>query len=307
MRIAVTGATGFLGHYIVCHLLSLGHRVRCWHRRGSDTSGFVAAHDHVQWIAGELNDNNTEDELLADCDAVVHSALFHPSGGFHGGEGELIPFVEKNVLGTLRLIEMARERGVGRFVFISSCAVHDEILPGRPLDETHPPTPLSHYGAHKAAIEQFVQSFGLGQKYPICALRPCGIYGLARPVSESKWYRLVEAIVADDAVDCYRGGKEVHAADVAQAVGILLNAPAKQIAGQLFNCCDRYISEFEVATLAKNIAASSSEVRGEIPKPKNQIITTKLQNLGMAFGGTHLLEKTVAGMVVAARAEGVHR
>ncbi len=50
-----------------------------------------------------------------------------------------------------------------RFVFISTCAVHDVILADRPLDEAHPLWPKSHYGAHKAALEKFVHSYGLGQ------------------------------------------------------------------------------------------------------------------------------------------------
>src|SRR5437870_2622303 len=40
MRIAITGATGFLGRYLVRHLAGAGHRLRCWHRAGSDLGGF---------------------------------------------------------------------------------------------------------------------------------------------------------------------------------------------------------------------------------------------------------------------------
>jgi nucleoside-diphosphate-sugar epimerase len=89
----------------------------------------------------------------------------------------------------------------------------------------------SHYGAHKAAIEQFVHSYGFGQGYPICALRPTGIYGVARPVASSKWFDLVEAVAHGQAVECRRGGKEVHAADVAKAVEILLSAEG--VAGEV--------------------------------------------------------------------------
>jgi hypothetical protein len=48
---------------------------------------------------------------------------------------------------------------VPRFVFISSCAVHDVIRDDRLLDEKHPFWPMSHCGAHKAALEKFVPAY----------------------------------------------------------------------------------------------------------------------------------------------------
>lgn len=298
MRIAITGATGFLGRYIVAALAAEGRELRCWHRRTSDRSGFEAVADQLDWVEGDLGDEAAGRKLLAGCQAVVHAALYHPGGGFRGGEGEIVPFVERNVIGTLRLIEAAREAKAERFVFISTCAVHEKILADRPLDETHPLWPTSHYGAHKAAIEKFVHSYGYGGGYPICALRPTGIYGLAHPPQDSKWFELVRAVARGDAVDCRRGGKEVHAADVAKAVQILLAAPAEQITGEAFNCCDMYISDFEVARLAQEITGSSAAIRGQHTAPKNQIVTDKLRRLGMQFGGQALLRRTVEQLAV---------
>ena len=299
MRIALTGATGFVGRYIAQHLAGQGHTLRCWHRPTSDRGGLDDLANSLQWIAGDLNDPQSAQALVAGCDAVVHAALYHPGGGFRGGEGDLVEFVEKNIVGTIRLIEAARQAGVSRFVFISTCAVHEKILDDRPLDETHPLWPKSHYGAHKAALEQFVYSYGLGEGYPICALRPTGVYGLARPAQASKWFDLVSAVVRGQPVTCQRGGKEVHARDVARAVDLLLKADG--IAGQAYNCCDRYVSEYEVAAIAKRISGSTSEINGHRPTPKHQIETGKLQALGMTFGGAALLGKTITELVEAAR------
>ena len=298
MRIAVTGATGFIGRYIVRHLVGLGHDCRCWYRPASDRIGFEdVASARLAWLAGELGDQHATAELVAGCDAVVHAALFHPGGGFRGGEGEILEFAERNVLGTLRLIEAARAAGVPRFVFISTCAVHERILNDRPLDETHPTTPTSHYGAHKAALEQFVHSYGWGLGYPICALRPTGVYGATQPAAASKWFQLIRAVARGEDVTCTRGGKEVHAADVARAAGILLTAP--DVAGEAFNCYDRYVSEYEVATLAKTLSGSRSTIHGAAPQPKNQIVPDKLRALGMNFGGQPLLEQTVRELLAA--------
>lgn len=299
MKIAVTGATGFIGRYILGHLTAVGHSLRCWYRTGSDRSGFESLSASVEWIPGELNEPQGAEALVAGCDAVVHAALYRAGAGFRGAEGDVLEFVDTNVLGTLRLIEAARNARVGRFVFISTCAVHEKILTDRPLDETHPTWSSSHYGAHKAAIEQFVHSYGMGLGYPICALRPSGVYGVAHPACESKWFNLVKSVVEGQEVVCQRGGKEVHAADVAKAAEVLLRADPAAIAGEAFNCCDRYISEWDVAHLAKNLSGSSSTIGGRQTVPKNQIITEKLRSIGMEFGGQKLLEETIWELVEA--------
>ena len=297
MRIAITGATGFLGHHVVSRLASQGHLCRCWFRPGSDRDGFDAVERQIEWVPGELGDQKVGGSLVEGCDAVVHAALYHPSGGFRGGEGDVLEFVRKNVLGTLQLIEAARQAGVGRFVFISTCAVHEKILDDRPLDETHPTWATSHYGAHKAAIEQFVHSYGFGQGYTVCALRSTGIYGVARPVEQSKWFDLVRTVAQGKRAECRRGGKEVHAADVARAVEILLTAEG--VAGEVYNCYDRYISDYQVAAIAKELSGSDSEVRGSPTSPKHQIVTDKLRRLGMQYGGEPLLEQTIQQMLEA--------
>lgn len=295
MRIAITGATGFLGRYLVSHFASRGDTCRAWYRPTSDRQGIDPL--RLEWVEGELGDRRAAAELAEGCGAIVHAALYHPGGGFRGSEGDIIQFVEKNLVGTLQLIEAARQAGVGRFVFISTCAVHEKILDDRPLDETHPTCAASHYGAHKAAIEQFVHSYGLGQGYAICALRPTGIYGLAHSVRESRWFDLVAAVARGEDVEVRGGGKEVHAADVAQATAILLEADG--VAGEVYNCCDRYVSQYEVAQIAKELSKSRSEIHGELARPKHAILTEKLQRLGMQFGGRPLLEETIRRMLAA--------
>ena len=306
MLIAVTGATGFLGRYIVARLAAAGHRPRCWHRPGSDLGGFGPAADAVGWLPGRLGDAGDAAALVRGADALVHGALFRPGGaGFiASGQADLTDFLRANLLGSLQLFQAAYSAGVPRCVFISTCAVHDVILAGRPLDETHPLWPMSHYGAHKAALEAFVHSYGFGQKWPVCAVRPTGIYGLAHPPRDSKWYGLLGQVMRGEPVASAKGGKEVHAADVARAVELLLNADAEAMRGQAFNCCDRYIADEDVARLAKEMTGSASTIADLNRGPKNQIDTQKLRALGMTFGGEELLRRTVGELVEAHRGGG---
>ncbi|MBY0395767.1 MAG: NAD(P)-dependent oxidoreductase, partial [Thermoleophilia bacterium] len=109
MKIAVTGATGFLGRYIVGRLTAAGHACRCWYRPGSDRTGFDASAGSIEWVEGTLRDPAATAPLVDGCDAVVHAALDRPGAGFRGAEGRLVDFAEANVIGTLRLIEAARD------------------------------------------------------------------------------------------------------------------------------------------------------------------------------------------------------
>src|ERR1022692_2681704 len=135
MRIALTGATGFLGRYIAKQLVESGNHLRCWHRPHSDRTGFEKLNHAIEWVPGQLGDRSAIAPLVRDVDAVVHAALQWQEGGAFqaAGKDDLDAFLEANLMGSLRLFQAARDAGVSRFVFISTCAVHDVILQGRPL------------------------------------------------------------------------------------------------------------------------------------------------------------------------------
>jgi nucleoside-diphosphate-sugar epimerase len=304
MLIAVTGATGFLGRYLVRHLAEAGHRLRCWYRPGSDRSGMGPIAHAIEWLPGVLGDEAGVRELIRGADAVVHAAVQWqgPRTRGRGSHGAADIFLGLNLTGSLQLFQAAFEAGVPRFIFISTCAVHEVILDDRPLDEAHPLWPTSHYGAHKAALEAFIHSYGLGQGWPICALRPTGIYGLAHPAETSRWFDLVGQVLRGEPVESSRGGKEVHAADVARAVTLLLAVEAQRIAGQSFNCYDLYVAEEHVARIAKELSGSPSVIGTGKRSPRHQIDNSKIRALGMTFGGEDQLRRTVGELVTAASA-----
>ncbi len=294
MRVAVTGATGFIGHYIVRHLVALGHHCVCW-RRPASAHGALDALD-VTWVEGGLGDPQSIAGLLDRVDAVVHGGLYRPTQAFRGAEGDIAHYAEMNIVGSLRLIDAARQRAVNKFVFISTCAVHEVILEDRALDEAHPLWPLSHYGAYKAAVEKFVHSYGLNDGFDICAVRPTGVYGRHHVIENSKWYGLVKQVAAGDLSGVTgRGGKEVHAVDVARAIGVLLNAEGT--AGQAYNCYDMYVSLEEVARITARLTGQDLDIPQTNRGPKHHIDTSKIQALGLRCGGQEQLENTIAELL----------
>lgn len=290
MKIAITGATGFLGRYTVTELLSHGHQVVAWRR--SPVAEPVQGAESVRWVSGRLGDQRATEELVEGADAVVHTAVHRDQPNFMDHPADPVCYAEANVIGAVRLLQSSVEHRIKRFVNVSSGAVHQRVLTDRPLDETHPLWPETIYGAAKASVETIVHAYGFGGKLIACTLRPTAIYGVGDPVEDSKWYELIKQVAVGNTVEPAGGSKEVHVADVARAIRILLETD-EPIAGETYNCSDRMISRHEVAEVAKRLSGSSAVIRGEPKIAKNRIDTTKLQKLGMQFGGTKRLEETV--------------
>ena len=113
MRIAITGATGFLGRYLLRRFTTAGHELRCWYRVGSDRAGLDDCAQAIEWLPGELGDAAAVRALVKGVDAVVHAGLARPAGaGFTASaQNDVLAFVESNVMGSLQLFQTAYAAG----------------------------------------------------------------------------------------------------------------------------------------------------------------------------------------------------
>lgn len=115
--VAVTGATGFIGKYIIDNLLARGFHVRALTRTAR-----AHVNDNLTWVRGSLEDTHSLSELVAGASVVVHCA-----GQVRGHKEEI--FTRCNVDGSLRLMQAAKESGFcQRFLFISSLAARHRAL-----------------------------------------------------------------------------------------------------------------------------------------------------------------------------------
>jgi nucleoside-diphosphate-sugar epimerase len=168
MKIAVTGATGFIGSHLVEELVCRGHQVTCLARTPDRTRGLSGL--RVRFVYGSMDSPPALASLVSSQDAIVHVA-----GLTKAPTPE--DYVRVNVGGTENLLSVIRDSGgcLRRFVYFSSAETMGPSLRGRPLTEEESVHPFSAYGKSKVMAEQRLQE--LGQRIPVTIVRPPGVYG----------------------------------------------------------------------------------------------------------------------------------
>ncbi|MEM0925216.1 MAG: SDR family oxidoreductase [Planctomycetota bacterium] len=305
MIVALTGATGFLGRSLCRHLIREGHTVVGWSSRAEsaawadDLMSEMPA--SVQWRIGRLGRDADVAALVHGCDACIHAGLSRPNASFLDPGPDVHRYWNENVGGSLQLLEACRQEGLRRCIFVSSGAVHDAVIPGMSLDERHPPRPTTLYGAYKSAVESLFHHYGTSGELVTATVRPTVIYGINAPLASSRWYPLVRQVLESETVDVNKGSKSVHVDDVARSIAICLTSNAVE-SGGIYNCCDRMISEWEIAEIANAVSGRGTRIIGTKKQAKNEIVTERLRSLGMTFGGTSRLEATLSDMIERIRA-----
>lgn len=172
MRVLVTGATGFLGGYVLQALSQDGCDVRAAVR---DTAGDHKAGDTV--AVGSIGRDTDWRSALAGIDAVVHlAARAHRAPALQAAEREL--YMDVNCDGTLRLARAAADAGVRQLIFASTIGALGAATEGRgPFSEDDPFDPQTVYAETKAAAERGLAAIAAEGKLAITAIRPPLIYG----------------------------------------------------------------------------------------------------------------------------------
>jgi nucleoside-diphosphate-sugar epimerase len=146
VRLAITGATGFVGARLLTLALGAGHRITALTRRPQ------SSREGVEWIEGALDAPAALDRLVTGADAVIHVAGVV-------NVPDRAAFARGNIEGTRAVVEAARRAGPARFVHVSSLAAREPQL--------------SDYGWSKAGAEAVVSTSPLDWDI----VRPPAIYG----------------------------------------------------------------------------------------------------------------------------------
>ncbi len=296
MKIAITGLSGFLGHYVAEKLFERGVEMMALVRSTSNISHLNDYEEKITFVQGDLGDKETLNRFVQGADIVIHMAYERDGAGFRDSASKDISrLLDVNLSGSLELLNAAKQHEAKQFIFTSSCAVYGHIFPDIKLNEQHPLLPNSNYGAYKAAVEAFCHSYFLSKSINTTMFRPVGIYGIDPKLAHSEWYDLVKNIKDGVNVEVTGGGKIVDVTNVAHAIDLAINN--RDAFGKVYNLSDFYVDNMAIAEMAREICGSKSRISGTPRQPVNTIDNTKSKKLGVHYAGTEGLRRYIQELI----------
>jgi dTDP-glucose 4,6-dehydratase len=280
----VTGGAGFIGANFVLQAVAQGHRVvnldKLTYAGNMDTLASLEANPLHVFIQGDIGDRALVAKALADHrpDAIVNfAAESHVDRSIDGPAA----FVETNVVGTLGLLECARDywRGLDesaaktfRFLHVSTDEVYGSLGEHGKFTESTPYAPNSPYSASKAASDHLVRAFQHTYGLPTLTTNCSNNYGPYQ-FPEKLIPLVIQKALAGEALPVYGDGLNVrdwlYVGDHCSAIQRVLEAGR---VGETYNVGGN--AERENLTVVKTICALLDE---RIPladgRPRESLIT----------------------------------
>ena len=178
--ILVTGGAGFIGSCFVRHMLKKHPDYKIINLDALTYCGNIENlkdienNPNYRFVHGNICDYKLVRELISECDCVVNfAAESHVDNSIKHPE----IFVETNVQGTLNLLQASKEKGVERFLQVSTDEVYGTLGKTGYFYETTPLAPNSPYSASKASADMLVRAYHETYKMPTLNTRCSNNYG----------------------------------------------------------------------------------------------------------------------------------
>lgn len=178
-KVLVTGADGFIGSHLTEHLVREGYDVKAFVLYNSFNSWGWLDHapkdikESIEVFSGDIRDAYGVKTAMRGCHAVLHlAALIAIPYSYHSPA----TYVETNVMGTLNVLQAARELELNKIVHTSTSEVYGTAR-FVPITEEHPLQGQSPYSASKIGADQIANSFYTSFQVPVATIRPFNTYG----------------------------------------------------------------------------------------------------------------------------------
>jgi len=170
MKVAITGATGFLGKNLALWLSKQGHELQLHARSETKVDSIKDLAKKI--IVCDITDSESISELVAGADIVIHTV-----SNFRSASGTAESYKKINVDGTINTFQCAKAAGVKRFVHISTIGVLGDIKEC-PASETTEFNPGDNYQRTKLEAERYVRKQAdADPDMELVVIRPCSLYG----------------------------------------------------------------------------------------------------------------------------------
>lgn len=175
--VAVTGAAGFIGRWVVADLLKRGFSVRglddLSNGRTENVSEFVG-NQMFEFVEGDVKSPHDVSAIIAEeVEACIHLAA--KIDVQESLEEPRLHF-DTNVIGTENVLEACRQTDT-RLGLVGTCMVYDMVDSDSGINEHHPVKPASPYAATKLAAENLAEGYYRSYELPVTILRPFNTYG----------------------------------------------------------------------------------------------------------------------------------
>ena len=166
MKVLITGGSGFIGSYLVKHLLEQGHEVKVLDLRKPDIE-----HKKLEFVNKSVMDELAED--IHGCDIVYHFAAML---GVDNSDKRPLETMRINLEGSVNVFKSAVEANVKRMIYASSSEVYGEPRE-LPIGEDSVKGPVSAYGVSKLAAEIYAKAYNHEFGTDIKIVRFFNVYG----------------------------------------------------------------------------------------------------------------------------------
>jgi UDP-glucose 4-epimerase len=169
MKVLITGGGGFIGSHLADRLLAAGDEVLTIDNYATSRHGNLTEQDGLTTVEGSIADRETVDAVFGEFapDVVAHAAASYKDPDAWAEDSRT------NVLGTVNVVEAARQAGADRLVYFQTALCYGTMPIEQPITLSHPIRPDSSYAISKTAGEQYIELSGL----PFVSLRLANVYG----------------------------------------------------------------------------------------------------------------------------------
>lgn len=257
-KVYITGGAGYVGAALVPHMLEAGYQVTVLDLMiyGENV---LDKHPNLTQIKGDIRDIQLLKNTIKGHEIVIHLACISNDPSF-----EMNPDLGRSInLDAFEpLVEISKNSGVNRFIYASSSSVYG-IKREPNVHENMELEPLTDYSKFKADCERILAKYQ-SKNFTTVTIRPATVCGYSRRQRLDVVVNILTNLAYHNRKISVFGGEQlrpnINIKDMVNAYMLLVEAPARKIAGKIYNAGYENHSVIEIANIVKNAIGDDVEL-----------------------------------------------